>query len=120
MAAAYKVWKVSYRYRVSHIDGDDDLRDSYVVIASSEAEAFQKADACFSYSELNKDLLANGEATGKTTEEVTVSNLRRTASEFQERFALPQFSLESDAEQFTIRPKIKKDGKSLEFIVGRK
>ena len=116
MANEYKLWKVTYKYKASHIDGTDSLKNSYVVIADSQTEALKKADEHFSYSDLNKDLLANGEA---HTNGVELSDLCRNASEYQKEIEFPKLKLE-DAKKFNVHAKIKSDGQTIEFIVVKK
>lgn len=117
MADEYKLWKVTYDYRASHIDGDSPENNSYVVVATSQVEALNKADSCFSYSGLNKDLLANGEAHSAG---IKLHDLRRHASEVIKSIPFPVLHLDSDVENFDIQARIRNDGQTLEFIVLKK
>lgn len=116
MVDEYKLWKVTYKYKTFHIDGVDLIKNSYVIVASSQAEALKKADEYFSYSDLNKNLLANGNAHEPGVE---LSDLCRNACEYRKSIEFPKLRLE-DAKKFDIFAKIKSDGKTLEFIVAKK
>ena len=112
-----EVWRISYRYDVSHIDGDDKMNDVYVVVAGNEEDALRKGDDCFSYSGLNRKLLEDGEA---NCTDATLYNLRKNIKKYKEKVAFPKLSLASDKEKFKLKANISSDGRTREFIVESK
>ena len=118
MVNKYKLWKLSYSYKASHIDGEDSVSEVYLIVAGSEAEALNKADEIFSSdSPLQKDLLVEGHV---DAEGVSLFDLRRNAREYRKKISFPKLSLDSDKEKFGMRVSIGSDKKTLEFIVAKK
>lgn len=117
MADEYKLWKVTYQYDIDAIDGSDSGKNSYFVVANSKAEAFKICDGLFSYSSLNRDLLANNEAYGSGAR---LHNLQRDACEYLKRISFPRLTQGSDASGFDVRARLRNDGRTLEFIVTKK
>ena len=50
--AKHKLWEVTYTYKVSHADGTEQMRESYLVVAGDTAEAFKKTEGGFSSTDL--------------------------------------------------------------------
>lgn len=117
MPASYHVWTVCYQCKVFTADGADKLTQTYFVIAETQTEAFQKADNCFSYSKLNKELLAHGEAHDKG---ISLSNLCKTAHEHRKKIKFPALTLSSDSEHFSLEASLSEDGKTLEYLARKK
>ncbi len=120
MAEDFKVWKVNYSFRVEIGEraGTQTSRNSYLVIARDEEEAFVKADGCYVKTGLAKEifdeLIKNGHYVGAGA---YLDNFCRQASEYKRKIKIPQFDFESDSQDFSLEPKITEDGLSLEFIV---
>lgn len=118
MTDEYQLWKVTYRCKARYIDGEDSITNSFLVVATSPAEALRKADSCFIGSnDLNQELLAKGRA---STNGVELSDLCKTACEYQKRISFPKLTLDSDKDKFDLQARIDCDGRALKFLVFKK
>src|SRR3989344_1240911 len=112
--AKHKLWEVTYTYKVSHADGTEQMRESYLVVAGDTAEAFKKTEGCFSSTDLYQELLVAGEAHAQG---VDFSDLHKNAREYRRIISFPKLTLDTDLDQFSLKPNIGSDGQTLEFIV---
>lgn len=110
-----KIWRISYSYKAGTVDGQHRIKESYTIVAGNEEEAILKSDNCFSYSDLNKELIENGTS---RREGVELSDLRKNIRKYRETISYPK--LTCDSEEFDIEARIGSDGKTLEFYAVKK
>ena len=113
MKPLYKLWQVTIRYGIHHIDGMDSMKSSFNVIGKDESEALQNVRNLFSQQEGGKELIENGKYESK---EVTFDNYRERVKECRRTIPLPEIS-GPDAEKFKLTPRISDDGRNIEYIV---
>lgn len=105
----YSLYRVTYTFSVPSESSDYHQKESYVVVGEDEEEARKKADAAFMQTPFCQQL--------RVHEKDLTTRVRKMPDK---KIRLPSASFAEDAEQFRIRARLSRDGKSLEFFVQKK
>lgn len=105
MANDYKVWEVSYRYKMGPFEEPEYTeRKKYLIIEDTEQKALGKANILFS----------------KDQPSIPLHSAFKTAKPYKKTIPKPKLALLSDVEEFSLEAKLSDDKNSIKYLVKKK